>query len=57
MVQACYTFAKLPANVDEADFGLTVSVSSTGGKCAYAGKVVPSLLATGAHGPLLTKNA
>ena len=37
-------FAKLPADVDEADCGFTVSVSSTGGKCAYSGKVVPSFI-------------
>ena len=56
--QACYTFAKLPADVDEADCGLTVSVSSTGGKCAYSGKwFLASFLATGAHGPLLAKNS
>ena len=42
--QACYTFAKHPADVDEADCGLTVSVSSTGGKCAYSMKVVPSFI-------------
>ena len=42
--QACYTFAKLPADLDEADCVLTVSVSSTGGKCEYSGKVVPSFI-------------
>ena len=42
--QACYTFAKLPADIDEADCGFTVSVSSTGGKCAYSGKVVPNFI-------------
>ncbi|CAH3192499.1 unnamed protein product [Porites evermanni] len=42
--QACYTFAKLPADVDKADCVLTVSVSSTGGKCEYSGKVVPSFI-------------
>ena len=42
--QACYTFAKLPDDEDEADCGLTISVSSTGGKCTYSGKVVPSFI-------------